>query len=185
MKMLKTNPQQKIFFESVRNAMSEGFNKDDFIGIVLILGLTLGTSLVFMGLFRNRYQIRRGLVFWTRVLLGRAQWSGRRWKADYPVSVIVPLSSRPLEKHYTVNLSRGGMFVKTSLPYEVNTHFEFVLQLDDEVRIPGVALVRWVKREHEVESPPGIGCEFIKMSEDALKKIKIYLRRKKTRTYRR
>jgi|GEM_PF-5853532 len=175
---MAVNTQEERFFSSVRHALAQGYNQKDFYKIVLVLGVTLGFSLSIVWLLKNRYLLRRKFTFYLRVLFGKAELADRRWKVDTPVSIVIPLSNRPLERHHAVNLSKGGIFLKTFTPYALNTSFEFILQLDKGTRIKGLALVRWIHQESTASSPRGMGCEFVNLSEADTNKIRLYLRQK-------
>ncbi len=73
-------------------------------------------------------------------------------------------------ERYSMDISRGGVFIKAKKPLAVGTllKFEFVLQ-DQSILIHGVGRVAWRREEHEadVDNPAGMGIKFIKMDPDS------------------
>jgi uncharacterized protein (TIGR02266 family) len=85
-----------------------------------------------------------------------------------PVSLKVRFKSATVDEfveQYAMDISRGGIFIKSKSPMPVGTLLKFEFQLKDESRlIHGVGRVVW-KRDAAVndENPPGMGIKFIKM----------------------
>lgn len=70
---------------------------------------------------------------------------------------------------YTRNISKGGTFIRTDRPLDVNTEFVFALTIKnvaEPLRLRG--RVRWIVRPDDAtaESPAGMGIEFM-YSDDA------------------
>lgn len=66
---------------------------------------------------------------------------------------------------YTLNISQGGLYIKTARPLEVGSAIEaeFALPgLDHIFAIPG--RVVWKKAVANEEGPPGMGIEFTELS---------------------
>lgn len=183
--LLSQNEDTRIFFRSVREAMVRGITAQDLFEIIAVVGVSLGFSFSIIWILRHRRMLRREITFWFKLLAGKAEWSDRRWEASYPVSIVIPMSPKPLERHTTVNVSKGGMFLKTMQPYDLNTSFEFILYLSDQEKISGTALVRWVQSQQTLNTPRGMGVEFIGLSENDLNKIRLFLRSRDTREYKR
>ena len=64
---------------------------------------------------------------------------------------------------YTRNISKGGTFIRTDRPLDVNTEFVFALSiknLADPLRLRG--RVKWIVRPGDAtpDSPAGMGIEF-------------------------
>lgn len=74
---------------------------------------------------------------------------------------------------YTKDLSKGGIFIKTSLPLEVGTRVRLRLTLPDgdaPFALDGV--VKWVSTLREREKhPAGMGVEFVDFSDEVKAKI--------------
>ncbi len=74
---------------------------------------------------------------------------------------------------YTKDLSKGGIFIKTSLPLEVGTRVRLRLTLPDgdaPFALDGV--VKWVSTLREREKhPSGMGVEFVDFSDEVKNKI--------------
>lgn len=67
---------------------------------------------------------------------------------------------------YTLNISKGGMFLKTDTPLPVGTQLRFAVQvphLDDPLQLRG--RVTWIRNSAEPEAdaarPPGMGIELL------------------------
>lgn len=65
---------------------------------------------------------------------------------------------------YTRNISKGGTFIRTDKPLDINTEFVFALTIKnvpDPLRLRG--RVRWIVRPADAtpESPAGMGIEFM------------------------
>ncbi len=89
-----------------------------------------------------------------------------------PISLKVRFKSATLDEfieQYSVDISRGGIFIKSKTPMSVGTLLKFEFRLKDESRlIHGVGRVIW-KREEDGgdDSPPGMGIKFIKMDPES------------------
>ena len=87
-----------------------------------------------------------------------------------PISLKVRFKSATLDEfmeHYSHDISRGGIFIKSKNPMSVGTLLKFEFQLKDESRvIHGVGRVVW-QREATDDHPPGMGIKFIKMDPES------------------
>ena len=74
---------------------------------------------------------------------------------------------------YTKNISRGGLFIATSLPLEVGTRVRLRLTLPDgdaPFALDGV--VKWVSTLRDKDAhPPGMGIEFVDFDEKVKTKL--------------
>jgi len=174
---------QEVFFNSIKRALEEGTSQESGIVLVKLIGSGLLFSFLTIYLLHHRSSIRREITIWIKYLTGDADFADRRRRASYPVSIIVPMSSRPLERHRTVNISKGGMFIHTRRPFELKTSFQFILELNKTTLIKGTALVRWVKPSSDPDTPAGMGCEFIGLTEGEKNLIRLFLRSRKTRFF--
>ncbi len=90
-----------------------------------------------------------------------------------PVSLKVRFKSATIDEfveQYSVDISRGGLFIKSKKPMKVGTLLKFELQLKDESRlIHGVGRVVWRREAEEAsdKAPAGMGIKFIKMGADS------------------
>ena len=87
-----------------------------------------------------------------------------------PVSLKVRFKSATVDQfieQYSMDISRGGLFIKSKSPMPVGTLLKFEFQLKDESRlIQGVGRVVWMRmaeQSSEPDRPPGMGVKFIKM----------------------
>ncbi len=87
-----------------------------------------------------------------------------------PVSLKVRFKSATVDQfieQYSIDVSRGGLFIKSKSPMPVGTLLKFEFQLKDESRfIQGVGRVVWMRmpeQSSEPDRPPGMGVKFIKM----------------------
>jgi len=73
---------------------------------------------------------------------------------------------------YTKNISKGGTFIRTTRPLEVDTEFMFVLSLPkpgapadskETVQLELKGVVKWVVSEAKAtaDDPPGMGIKFV------------------------
>ena len=90
-----------------------------------------------------------------------------------PVSLKVRFKSATVDEfaeQYSVDISRGGIFIKSKKPMKIGTLLKFELQLKDESRlIHGVGRVVW-RRDPETATeavPAGMGIKFIKMDAES------------------
>jgi len=91
-----------------------------------------------------------------------------------PISLKVRFKSASLDEfieQYSIDVSRGGMFIKSKTPLEIGTLLKFELQLKDESRlIQGVGRVVWTREPIDAvdpAQPPGMGIKFIKMADES------------------
>src|ERR1700712_5984487 len=90
-----------------------------------------------------------------------------------PVSLKVRFKSATVDEfieHYSKDVSRGGLYIKSSQPMPVGTLLKFQFQLKDEsALIRGVGRVVWTRIEEDAEAdqPAGMGIKFIKMDNDS------------------
>ncbi|MDB4971816.1 MAG: TolA protein [Myxococcaceae bacterium] len=90
-----------------------------------------------------------------------------------PVSLKVRFKSATVDEfieHYSKDVSRGGIYIKSSQPMPVGTLLKFQFQLKDEsALIRGVGRVVWTRIEEDAlaEAPAGMGIKFIKMDNES------------------
>src|ERR1051326_1892373 len=97
-----------------------------------------------------------------------------------PVTLKIKFKSATLDQfieRYSVDVSQGGIFIRTKEPLQVGTQLRFEFQLQDATSlISGEGTVAWI-REHDPARTgvaPGMGVRFDKLnspSEDVLAKI--------------
>ncbi len=61
---------------------------------------------------------------------------------------------------YSVNLSRGGLFLETDQDIPIGALTEVALQIPGQAPITLVGVIAWRRGEESPEGPPGIGIEF-------------------------
>ena len=90
-----------------------------------------------------------------------------------PVSLKVRFKSATVDEfieHYCKDVSRGGIFIKSSQPMAIGTLLKFQFQLKDESSlIKGVGRVVWVRSPEDAvaDQPAGMGIKFIKMDNES------------------
>ncbi|MBK8171553.1 MAG: TIGR02266 family protein [Sandaracinaceae bacterium] len=91
-----------------------------------------------------------------------------------PVSLKVRFKSATVDEfieQYSVDISTGGLFIKTKSPMPIGTLLKFEFQLKDESRlIHGVGRVVWKRDETQAKGsdiPAGMGIKFIKMDPES------------------
>ena len=74
-------------------------------------------------------------------------------------------------ERFAVNISRGGVFIRTREPEQVGTRIRLELRLQGgEVVVRGEGVVRWVQAENAAARPPaapGMGIQFIELDESS------------------
>ncbi len=87
-----------------------------------------------------------------------------------PIGLAVRLSYGTVDEFvdkFAVNISRGGLFIRTRDPRPVGTRIAFELRLQTgEIALKGVGVVRWVQPESATASPPtapGMGVQFTEL----------------------
>src|SRR5262245_28749358 len=71
-------------------------------------------------------------------------------------------------EHHSDNVSRGGIFIKTTSPFPPGTLLKFEIRIaDDEAVLAGVGRVVWKRDEpgDDEDEPAGMGVKFIKLDE--------------------
>jgi len=90
-----------------------------------------------------------------------------------PVSLKVRFKSATVDEfieHYCKDVSKGGIFIKSSQPMVIGTLLKFQFQLKDESSlIKGVGRVVWVRSPEDAvaDQPAGMGIKFIKMDNES------------------
>jgi uncharacterized protein (TIGR02266 family) len=90
-----------------------------------------------------------------------------------PVSLKVRFKSATVDEfieHYCKDVSRGGIFIKSSQPMAIGTLLKFQFQLKDESSlIKGVGRVVWTRSSEDAvaDQPAGMGIKFIKMDNES------------------
>ncbi|MBN2525686.1 MAG: TIGR02266 family protein, partial [Deltaproteobacteria bacterium] len=81
-------------------------------------------------------------------------------------------------QRYAQNISKYGVFFKTSKPKPVGTSIKFELQIADGTKVlRGMGEVSWIRETDEGGAPAGMGIKFLKLdatSRDTVKKVLIY-----------
>jgi len=77
---------------------------------------------------------------------------------------------------YTVNVSAGGMYIKTTAPFPVSSKVVISLPLKAESQLHLKGVVVNVKSDTG-KQPPGIGIEFKEVSEDERKRLRDFVKK--------
>lgn len=100
--------------------------------------------------------------------------SSKRLKAE--MRVYYGATPKTLLSGFSVDLSTGGLYLKTTFPFEVDEElilkFSFLGQ--EEKAVSYRARVAWVNRENnprKPESPSGVGVQFVDLSPENLTSI--------------
>lgn len=65
------------------------------------------------------------------------------------------------------NLSRGGMFVVIDRnPPPLGSNVEFALFTPTGTKVAGKGAIRWIRKEPRAGLPPGVGLEFLEVTDD-------------------
>jgi uncharacterized protein (TIGR02266 family) len=90
-----------------------------------------------------------------------------------PVTLKIKFKSTNLDQfieRYSVDVSRGGIFIRTKEPLTVGTHLKFEFQLQDaSALISGEGTVVWIREHDPARSgvAPGMGVRFDKLSPES------------------
>lgn len=160
------------FFDSLQGA----FSRAEWKPWLLISGFLVAVAIIFFGLaiiwlVSNRFTIYREFIYFSERLKGKKNQSSSRKKVSLPLTIFVGNTAQILSKTNTVDVSQNGMFIKTSSPLELNSEFDFELKLNKDVKVIGMAKVRWVKKLRNKNYPTGMGCQFMDISPEDRKKL--------------
>ncbi len=102
---------------------------------------------------------------------------GKRIKAEMRVYYGQP--AQKLLAGFSVDLSTGGLYLKTNFPFTVDENLVLHFTLPDlKKTVTCKAKVAWVNLEanpRKPELPPGIGVQFVDLSLDGMKAIRRFL----------
>src|SRR5678815_5007171 len=106
--------------------------------------------------------------------------NNNRREMRQPITLKIKFKSSSLDQfieRYSVDVSRGGIFIRTKEPLQVGTTLKFEFQLQDsQALISGEGTVVWI-REHDPNRTgvaPGMGVKFDKLqpqSQQVLERI--------------
>lgn len=95
-----------------------------------------------------------------------------------PVRMRVEIQEQAPQRYLTaVNISEGGMYLRTHAPLPENTllHLTFTLPLDpDSIRVAG-SVVRTARLGAHLETEPGMGLRFVDISDDMRNKVRNFV----------
>jgi uncharacterized protein (TIGR02266 family) len=95
-----------------------------------------------------------------------------------PVRMRIEIEEQDPQRYLTaVNISEGGIYLRTHEPLPENTqlHLSFSLPLDaDIIQVKG-AVVRTTRLGAHLETEPGMGLRFIDLDEDTKKRIRSFV----------
>ena len=87
--------------------------------------------------------------------------------------VVVSDKGQEVEADKTFDLSLGGVFIQTQADLEPGNRFSVQIDLDPPLLVE--LEVKWVRKEASLNKPPGVGCEFVNLSEEDSKRLSEYL----------
>ncbi|ATB43704.1 molecular chaperone DnaK [Cystobacter fuscus] len=94
---------------------------------------------------------------------------GRRTSERKAVGLLVKLKHTSVVsfvQEYAVNISPGGMFIRSREPQPVGTPVRFEVRIADGQRmLKGSAVVRWSRPVEDVTGPAGMGIQFTELDE--------------------
>ena len=92
---------------------------------------------------------------------------GRRGADRKAVGLLVKLKHTDVGsfvEEFAVNISPGGMFIRSREPQQVGTPVKFEVRIADGQRVlRGSAVVRWVRPPEDLSGPPGMGLQFTEL----------------------
>ncbi|WP_199242987.1 TIGR02266 family protein [Vitiosangium sp. GDMCC 1.1324] len=107
---------------------------------------------------------------------------GRRTTERKAVGLLVKLKHTDIGsfvEEFAVNISPGGMFIRSREPQPVGTPVKFEVRIADGVRVmKGSAVVRWVRPPEDLSGPPGMGIQFTELDAPSQALVDRMLQRK-------
>src|SRR5678816_1409662 len=113
--------------------------------------------------------------------------TNNRREMRQPITLKIKFKSSSLDQfieRYSVDVSRGGIFIRTKEPLQVGTTLKFEFQLQDsQALISGEGTVTWI-REHDPNRAgvaPGMGVRFDKVASASAQVLEQILNEKQRR----
>src|SRR5690242_5571605 len=107
---------------------------------------------------------------------------GRRTADRKAVGLLVKLKHTDIGsfvEEFAVNISPGGMFIRSREPQPVGTPVKFEVRIADGLRVmKGSAVVRWVRPPEDLSGPPGMGIQFTELDPASQVLVERMLQRK-------
>jgi len=107
---------------------------------------------------------------------------GRRATDRKAVGLLVKLKHTDIGnfvEEFAVNISPGGMFIRSREPQPVGTPVKFEVRIADGLRVmKGSAVVRWVRPPEDLSGPPGMGIQFTELDPPSQSLVDRMLQRK-------
>jgi uncharacterized protein (TIGR02266 family) len=107
---------------------------------------------------------------------------GRRAADRKAVGLLVKLKHTDIGnfvEEFAVNISPGGMFIRSREPQPVGTPVKFEVRIADGLRVmKGSAVVRWVRPPEDLSGPPGMGIQFTELDAPSQSLVDRMLQRK-------
>ncbi|MFY0528335.1 TIGR02266 family protein [Archangium gephyra] len=107
---------------------------------------------------------------------------GRRAADRKAVGLLVKLKHTDIGsfvEEFAVNISPGGMFIRSREPQPVGTPVKFEVRIADGLRVmKGSAVVRWVRPPEDLSGPPGMGIQFTELDSPSQSLVDRMLQRK-------
>jgi len=75
----------------------------------------------------------------------------------------------------SANISTGGAFLETEILFEIGEELDIHFALDGGLEVTAHGRIAWVKTDHSGGLPPGMGIQFVDLSDEAKVGIHEYL----------
>ncbi len=149
---------------------------------LIIAGVMLFAVLiaVFIAL-QNKNRIR-SLIIRIRKKMKGELIKTERFQIKRDVSLELPSTNDEIfrVRTSTIDLSKGGMFVKLNPPPSLDTAVSFHLFLkDNSPSISGTAQVVWIQNGWSEHHPTGVGLKFLDMTADNENQIRLWIQKNK------
>ncbi len=97
----------------------------------------------------------------------------RRYDKRVPLRIKVLVEGEGEKKtYYSLNISRGGIFLETEIPYNIDSELNMELVFDEEEHVFLKGKVVWVSYPHQSSSyVPGMGIKFIELNSEKVEKL--------------
>ena len=106
-----------------------------------------------------------------------ADGSDKREFARVPLEVRVDLfNDNTFFSGFTENISEGGLFIATEVPFEIGTRLSIKLSLLGALPDEHTVVVRWIRPPNAIGGlPPGMGVQFEELDEEEQGKLQEFL----------
>lgn len=106
-----------------------------------------------------------------------ADGSDKREYGRVPIEVRVDLfNDNTFFSGFTENISEGGLFIATEVPFEIGTRLQIKLSLLGALPNEHTVVVRWIRPTNAIGGlPPGMGVQFESLDDTEQTELQAFL----------